>query len=88
MTINKNKEINDSPDILIDSPLLDSQLLKLKIEQAHHVIDSPLLDSQLLKLKIEQAPHVIDSPLLDSQLLKLKIEQDPKRFRFFFLGHF
>mgnify|MGYP001223321053 FL=1 len=67
MTINKNKEINDSPDILIDSPLLDSQLLKLKIEQA---------------------PHVIDSPLLDSQLLKLKIEQDPKRFRFFFLGHF
>ena len=46
MTINKNKEINDSPDILIDSPLLDSQLLKLKIEQ------------------------------------------DPKRFRFFFLGHF
>ena len=67
MAINKDKRINDSPDILIDSPLLDSQLLKLKIEQA---------------------PHVIDSPLLDSQLLKLKIEQDPKRFRFFFLGHF
>ena len=67
MAINKDKKFNDSPDILIDSPLLDSQLLKLKIEQA---------------------PHVIDSPLLDSQLLKLKIEQDPKRFRFFFLGHF
>ena len=67
MAINKDKKINDSPDILIDSPLLDSQLLKLKIGQAS---------------------HVIDSPLLDSQLLKLKIEQDPKRFRFFFLGHF
>ena len=67
MAINKDKRINDSPDILIDSPLLDSQLLKLKIGQAS---------------------HVIDSPLLDSQLLKLKIEQDPKRFRFFFLGHF
>ena len=56
MTINKNKEINDSPDILIDSPLLDSQLLKLKVQQTPHVFENTLHDSQLLRLQIEQDP--------------------------------
>ncbi len=54
MTI--NKDINNSPDILIDSPLLDSQLLKLKIQQAPHVFENTLHDSQLLRLQIEQDP--------------------------------
>ena len=56
MAINKDKKFNDSPDILIDSPLLDSQLLKLKIQQTPHVFENPFHDSQLLRLQIEQDP--------------------------------
>lgn len=32
MTTNNDNKLDKTPDILVDSPLLDSQLLKLKIE--------------------------------------------------------
>ena len=33
MTIHRDEKLNKTPDILVESPLLDSQLLKLKIDQ-------------------------------------------------------
>ena len=50
MTIERDKLLNQTPDILVVSPLLDSQLLKLKIEKdpVALVVVNPVKDSLLI----------------------------------------
>ena len=54
MTIERDKLLNQTPDILVVSPLLDSQLLKLKIEKDPVAFISEVYDNDSILEQIQE----------------------------------
>lgn len=54
MTIKRDKLLNQTPDILVVSPLLDSQLLKLKIEKDPVAFISEVYDNDSILEQIQE----------------------------------
>jgi|TARA_Y100000401_G_scaffold8465_1_gene5729 hypothetical protein len=54
MTIKRDKLLNQTPDILVESPLLDSQLLKLKIEKDPIAFISEVYDNDSILEQIQE----------------------------------
>ncbi len=54
MTIERDKLLNQTPDILVESPLLDSQLLKLKIEKDPIAFISEVYDNDSILEQIQE----------------------------------
>jgi hypothetical protein len=54
MTIKRDKLLNQTPDILVESPLLDSQLLKLKIEKDPVAFISEVYDNDSILEQIQE----------------------------------
>ena len=54
MTIKRDKLLNQTPDILVESPFLDSQLLKLKIEKAPVAFISEVYDNDSILEQIQE----------------------------------
>ena len=54
MTIKRDKLLNQTPDILVESPLLDSQRLKLKIEKDPVAFISEVYDNDSILEQIQE----------------------------------
>ena len=54
MTIKRDKLLNQTPDILVVSPLLDSQLLKLEIEKDPVAFISEVYDNDSILEQIQE----------------------------------
>ena len=54
MTIKRDKLLNQTPDILVVSPLLDSQRLKLKIEKDPVAFISEVYDNDSILEQIQE----------------------------------
>ena len=54
MTIKRDKLLNQTPDILVESPFLDSQLLKLKIEKDPVAFISEVYDNDSILEQIQE----------------------------------
>ena len=54
MTIERDKLLNQTPDILVVSPFLDSQLLKLKIEKDPVAFISEVYDNDSILEQIQE----------------------------------
>ena len=54
MTIKRDKLLNQTPDILVESPFLDSQLLKLKIEKDPVDFISEVYDNDSILEQIQE----------------------------------
>jgi|TARA_R100000479_G_scaffold146927_1_gene82383 hypothetical protein len=54
MTIKRDKLLNQTPDILVESPLLDSQLLKLEIEKDPVAFISEVYDNDSILEQIQE----------------------------------
>ena len=54
MTIERDKLLKQTPDILVVSPLLDSQLLKLKIEKDPVAFISEVYDNDSILEQIQE----------------------------------
>ena len=54
MTIERDKLLNQTPDILVESPFLDSQLLKLKIEKDPVAFISEVYDNDSILEQIQE----------------------------------
>jgi len=54
MTIKRDKLLNQTPDILVESPLLDSQRLKLEIEKDPVAFISEVYDNDSILEQIQE----------------------------------
>ena len=69
MTIERDKLLNQTPDILVVSPFLDSQLLKLKIEKDPVAFISEVYDNDSIKEQIqENLSEELDHPPTSEQV--------------------
>ena len=69
MTIERDKLLDKTPDILVGSHLLDSQLIKLRIEKDPRAFISEVYDNDSIKEQIqENLSEELDHPPTSEQV--------------------